>query len=218
MPFGYRKPQDLPTTLPVFPLAGALLFPRSSLPLNIFEPRYLNMVDDAIRGDRMIGMIQPAAHALQSVTPELAGIGCVGRISSFTETDDGRYLVTLTGVSRFRVVEELSVATPYRQVTARFEEYARDLSDPSPVFEIDRLDLTKALRRYADAKGFQVDWSAVETAPPEPLVNAIAALCPFDPVEKQALLEAEDLSDRCATLVALLELNAANEDGDTHLQ
>lgn len=217
--FGYRKPQDLPRVIPVFPLSGAILFPRASMPLNIFEPRYLNMIDDAIGAQRLVGMIQPWAAATDLSKPEIAPVGCVGRITSFAETDDGRYLITLTGVCRFRVLEELKVPTPYRQVAADFTPYGDDLNAPASGFALDRDELSDALRRYVDSKGFSVDWNAVDAAPAEALVNAIAALCPFEAPEKQALLEAETLDDRAATLIALLELNATpDEDGERPLQ
>ncbi|MBU6405724.1 MAG: LON peptidase substrate-binding domain-containing protein [Alphaproteobacteria bacterium] len=211
--FGYRKPQDLPEVIPIFPLPGAILFPRSTLPLNIFEPRYLNMIDDALAGKRLIGMIQPTERS-----GAIAEIGAVGRITAFAETDDGRYLITLTGVARFRVVEELSVDTPYRQVRADFASFNHDLSAPGFEAVIDRNRLRGALRRYVDMHGFETDWSAVDEAPPEALVNAVATLCPFDSIAKQALLEAEDLVDRCAVLIALLEMSAESGGAEGPMQ
>lgn len=207
--FGFRKPEDLPTTAPIFPLAGALVFPRSALPLNIFEPRYLNMVDDALAASRLIGMIQPSARGLGIQQPPLAQVGCLGRITTFSETDDGRYLITLTGVCRFRIERELEVLTPYRQVLADYHEFGADLDAPTGA-EINRTRLSLALRRYVEINGFQADWDAVEEAPAETLVNALASLCPFEPEEKQALLEAETLKDRVEALVALLELNSTS--------
>ena len=200
--FGYRKPSDLPAAIPLFPLPGAILFPRGQLPLNIFEPRYLNMVDDALASDRVIGMIQPGAHSDLA----LSDVGTLGRITSFGETDDGRYLITLTGVSRFKLVEELTLRTPYRQARVDYDPFAADLADPKRA-RIDRDTLRASLRAYVDAHGYQVDWSAVDAAPTEALINLVATLCPFDPAAKQALLEAETLSERCATLIALLELD-----------
>jgi uncharacterized protein len=205
--FGFRKPDDLPVTIPVFPLTGAVLFPRSALPLNIFEPRYLNMIDDALASDRLIGMIQPASGA-DAATPALAPVGCVGRITTFTETEDGRYLITLTGVCRFRVDRELTVKSPYRKVTPDWRPFAIDLSQRDNGGAIDQEILARALRDYANAKGFQVDWEATTDAPAEMLVNAVCAACPFDPGEKQLLLEADTLADRCDALVTLLELGA----------
>lgn len=206
--FGYRKSQDLPSVIPVFPLPQAILLPRSTLPLNIFEPRYLNMVDDALAGERLIGMIQPAFGQSVGAAPRLQDVGGVGRITAFAETDDGRYLITLTGVARFRVVAEMEAPTPYRQVRANFEPYAGDLTAPGLNSPIDRDRLSAALRQYVDVNGFDTDWSAVDSAPPEALVHAIAALCPFDGPAKQALLEADTLNDRCAILTALLEMGA----------
>lgn len=205
--FGYRKPSDLPSTIPVFPLPGAILFPRSHLPLNIFEPRYLNMIDDALSSERVIGMIQPA-DALNG-EGALSDVGTLGRITSFAETDDGRYLITLTGVCRYRVAQEMRTRTPYRQALVDYSAFESDLHQPPRRVKIDREKLRNALRRYVDTHGYQADWSAVDGAPSEALVNAVSTLCPFDPPAKQALLEAETLPERCAALIALLEMDAA---------
>jgi uncharacterized protein len=215
--FGFRKPEDLPVAIPVFPLNGALLLPRSTLPLNIFEPRYLNMIDDALAGERLIGMIQPAVDA-DGAQPPLAEVGCVGRITSFSETEDGRYLITLTGVARFRVKRELDLRAPYRKVEADWMAFADDLSQRDIGGAIDRDALSRALRHYAEARGFQIDWDAASEAPGEMLVNAVCAACPFDAQEKQLLLEADTVADRCDTLVALLELGAAEPPDGTPLQ
>jgi len=205
--FGYRKPSDLPAAIPIFPLTGAIVFPRGQLQLNIFEPRYLNMIDDALADERLIGMIQPAGD-MAALAPPLTEVGTVGRITSFAETDDGRYLITLTGVCRFRITQEAPAATPYRQALVSYDEFASDLTSPKRV-RIDREKLRNALQRYVDTHGYQADWSAVDGAPTEALVNAVSTLCPFDAPAKQALLEAETLSDRCAALIALLEMGAA---------
>ena len=210
--FGFRKPDDLPATIPVFPLTGAVLFPRSALPLNIFEPRYLNMIDDALAAERLIGMILPV-DAGATANPTLSAVGCVGRITSFSETDDGRYLITLTGVCRFRVGREIDVPLPYRKVAADWHPFASDLSERDNAAAIDQQMLARALRDYAVAKGFQVDWEAAADAPAEMLVNAVCAACPFTPQEKQMLLEADTLADRSAALVALLELGASASGG-----
>jgi Lon protease-like protein len=207
--FGFRKPDDLPRIIPVFPLAGALLLPRSNLPLNIFEPRYLNMIDDALASDRLIGMIQPDPHGGDPAQPILRAVGCAGRITNYAETEDGRYLITLTGVCRFRPARELPASTPYRQVNALYDDFARDLLEDGASGDIDRARLGASLRRYVDANGFNADWGAVDDAPAEALINALATLCPFDPEEKQALLEARDLPERCAALIALLEIAGA---------
>lgn len=210
--FGYRKPADLPQTIPIFPLGGAILFPRGGLPLNIFEPRYLNMVDDALGENRLIGMIQPQAGAEHAAKPSLMQVGTVGRITAFAETEDGRYLITLTGVCRFRVSHELTTDTPYRLALAAYDEFAEDLKQPKAA-HIDRERLRHALRSYVDTHGYQADWSAVDDAPGETLVNAAATLCPFDIAAKQALLEAPNVEDRCEALIALLEWGAEPEDG-----
>jgi Lon protease-like protein len=210
--FGYRKPDDLPRTIPIFPLGGALLFPRGTLPLNIFEPRYLNMVDDALAGERLIGMIQPTPAGESADKPILHDVGCLGRITSFSETDDGRYLIGLTGVSRFRTARELATPTPYRQVEADYASFGEDLLARETDLPIDRERLAESLRRYVESHGFQADWSAVESAPAEALVNALSALCPFQAEEKQALLEARSVPERADTLVTLFDIYSADSD------
>ncbi len=200
--------RDLPPVIPVFPLTGVLLLPRGRLPLNIFEPRYLAMVRDALAAERLIGMIQPR-NPEPTALPALYPVGCLGRISAFSETDDGRFLVTLSGVCRFRVTAELGLATPYRQVAPHFDSFAADL-DPEAVDEaFDRPALTAALRAYLDLHGMSADWHAVDQAGAEALVNTLAMTCPFDPAEKQALLEAPTIAARAETMIALIRMAVA---------
>jgi uncharacterized protein len=206
----YRKTSDLPGALAIFPLPGALLFPRWELPLNIFEPRYLNMIDDTMRGTRLIGMIQPSGGPRER--PDVARIGCAGRITSYLETDDGRYLITLTGICRFEVGAELAVNTPYRQVRPSWEQFAADLHSASETGLPERRDLISALRTYVTMHGLKADWSAVEDAPMETLIHALSAGCPFSVAEKQALIEAPTLADRASVLVALLEIGGSSSD------
>ena len=211
---GYVRAADLPQVIPVFPLPGAILLPRGQLPLNIFEPRYLNMVDDAMAGDRIIGMIQPRQGSRS--LPNLSPVGCAGRITSFAETSDGRYLITLTGCARFRLASELPTQTPYRQVRADFSAFETDLAAP-PVDDVglDREGLLDALRAYLETRGLDIDWDTAETAPPEALINSLSMALPFDPPEKQALLEASRLTDRSDVLTALLTIDAADDgEGD----
>jgi Lon protease-like protein len=214
----YRKIADLPLVIPVFPLDGVLLLPGGQLPLNIFEPRYLNMLDDAMSGERIIGMIQTRPnHGSDPDRPSLAPVGCAGRVTSFAETSDGRYLITLTGVCRFRTGDELPARTPYRQVRADFAPFEPDLREDGPggtrtAADIDRL--LSALRRYLDHRGLAIDWTDAESAPSDALINSLAMALPFDPMEKQALLEAETIFERKATLTALLEIDAAGGDDD----
>jgi hypothetical protein len=213
MPGGYRRASDLPQAIPVFPLDGAILLPGGDLPLQIFEPRYLNMIDDAMGGDRMIGMVQLRAGGRRE-RPNMAAVGCAGRLTSFAETADGRYLITLTGICRFDVGDELSVRTPYRQVRARFERFAADLSeedDPPP--GIDRPRFAKALKRYLNRRELDIDWETAGAAPLKPLVTSLSQGLPFDAAEKQALLEAMDLKARFEVLTALLEIDSM-QDGD----
>ena len=216
----FRRASDLPQVIPVFPLDGALLLPGGDLPLQIFEPRYLNMIDDVMAGDRMIGMVQTRPGG-DRTRPNLASVGCCGRVTSFSETSDGRYLITLTGVCRFLVREELPVATPYRQVRAEFEPYADDLSvEAAEIPAFDRRRFAGALKRYLNRRELDIDWETAETAPLESLVTSLAMGLPFEPAEKQALLEAPTVADRCEALTALLEIDSleADDDGPQSIQ
>lgn len=217
----YNGAEDCPPVIPVFPLAGALLLPRGQMPLNIFEPRYLTMIDDAIRTHRIIGMVQPEPEAgRQAGEPELLQIGCIGRITQFAETGDDRCIVTLTGIARFRITEELAVVTPYRQARVSYEEFAVDFTARAGEDAVDRVGLLKALRAFAKANELKIDWKGVNEAPNEALVNALSMMCPFGPREKQALLEAPDLKHRAEVLVAIteIELARAGADPETTLQ
>ena len=208
----FKKAQDLPLVIPVFPLDGALLLPHAQLPLQIFEPRYIAMVDDAMAADRIIGMVQTRQGA-DPERPGLQHIGCAGKITTFSETNDGRYLITLTGLSRFEVRDELSVQTPYRQTRVDFMPYHADLEPPHGEDDgFDRLRLLAALKGYLERRALDVDWETAKAAPAEALVNSLAMALPFDPAEKQALLEASQLNERREALVALMEIDAAETD------
>jgi len=223
----YRGPTDLPAVIPVFPLPGALLLPRGQMPLNIFEPRYLAMIDDALRdGHRLIGMIQPDV-ALSSQTPAgspdqppLYAIGCVGRITQLAESGDGRYLIELTGVSRFRIEQELAVKTEYRQCRVSYAPFADDFVARKGEEAVDRAAVLEALRAFMKANKLQADWKGIDKAPNEALVNALSMMSPYGPPEKQALLEAPDLKTRAELLVAITEIELAkkNAAGETPLQ
>jgi Lon protease-like protein len=199
------KISDLPSSFPVFPLSGVLLLPRGQLPLNIFEPRYLQMLDDALGRGRYLGMIQP----LDENSDQLAPVGCLGRISSFSEAEDGRMIISVTGICRFSVVEELPVTTPYRQVNASFESYVDDLIVDAGSFDVNREGLIDVLRRYLDASGLSVDWESVESSSNEALVNSLSMISPFGAREKQAMLEASSLGERNEILIALTEMALA---------
>ena len=223
----YRGPIDLPEVIPVFPLPGALLLPRGQMPLNIFEPRYLAMVDDALRdGHRLIGMIQPdAAHGSQAPAgptdkPTLFKIGCVGRITQLAESGDSRYLLELTGVSRFRVEQELAVNTDYRQCRVTYAPFADDFIARKGEREVDREAVLTALRAFMKANDLKADWEGIDQAPNEALVNALSMMSPYGPPEKQALLEAPDLKTRADVLVAVTEMELAKRTsgGETPLQ
>ena len=197
---------DLPDVIPVFPLPGALLLPRSRLPLHLFEPRYLAMLDDALKTPgRLIGMVQPNKEPGRQESPRLHRIGCAGRVTQMSETEDGRYMITLTGVSRFRVVEEQDGFTPYRRAKVSWDGFERDLgaADTDPGF--DRSAFMTLLGRYFEARELQTDWESLEQADDELLVNSLSMLLGFEPEDKQALLEAPSLSTRRETLVTLLE-------------
>jgi uncharacterized protein len=218
----YRGPIDLPKVLPVFPLPGALLLPRGQMPLNIFEPRYLALVDDALRdGHRLIGMIQPdVAQGGDDAKPPLYKIGCVGRITQLAESGDGRYLLELTGVARFRIEEELKVATLYRQARVTYAPYADDFVARKGEDAVDRDAVLAALRGFLDANDLNADWDGIDKAPNEALVNALSMMSPYGPAEKQALLEAPDLKTRAEILVAITEIELAkkNTEGEPQLQ
>ncbi|HEY4204000.1 MAG TPA: LON peptidase substrate-binding domain-containing protein [Xanthobacteraceae bacterium] len=218
----YRGPGDLPEVIPVFPLPGALLLPRGQMPLNIFEPRYLAMVDDAFRdGHRLIGMIQPdAAHTKNPDKPTLFRVGCVGRITQLAESGDGRYILELTGISRFKLVEEISSLTPYRQCKADFFAFLDDFTARKGEDEVDRAALLTALTDFLKVNNLKVDWEGIESAPNEALVNALAMMSPYGVAEKQAMLEAPDLKTRAEILIAVTEMDLAKKrtTGDPPLQ
>ncbi len=203
-----HRSADLPAVIPVFPLDGALLLPRMLLPLQIFEPRYLNMVDDALAGPHIIGMIQTTPGG-EPARPHLAGVGCAGRVTGYSETSDGRYLITLTGVCRFQVDQELSATTPYRQVRPNFQAFACDLEAGTDELEFDRMPLLASLRHYLDVHQLGVDWEAVNTAPGFSLVDSLCMALPFTREEKQALLEVRSFEDRRLALATLLKIGAA---------
>lgn len=211
----YQGAQDCPGVIPLFPLSGALLLPRGQLPLNIFEPRYMAMVDDALREHRTIGMIQPEPETGRpSPQPALLKVGCLGRITQLAETGDGRYILTLTGIARFRLVEELPVTTAYRQGRVSYGEFATDFTARAGEEEVDRNRLLQTLRAFAKANELKIDWKGVTEAPNEALVNALSMMCPFGPREKQALLEAPDLKSRAEVLIAITEIELARGGGD----
>jgi len=210
----YRVASDVPETIPVFPLSAALLLPGGRMPLNIFEPRYIQMIDEALGGNRVIGMIQPALDGAvrEDGEPALCEVGCVGRLTSFAETSDGRYLVSLHGICRFRIAEELAVRTPFRQ--CRIVPFAADLRDDQGGGDIDRTALLKAFRQYLEANELEADWESVSRADNAMLVNALSMMAPYGPAEKQALLEAPDLRTRASTLIAITEMALAQDRDD----
>lgn len=218
----YETIADLPPVLPVFPLSGALLLPRTQLPLNIFEQRYIDMIDAALAGNRLIGMVQPLPDRATDDPdkPVLASVGCVGRLTSFQETGDGRYLVSLQGITRFTLGQERKVFASFREVECDFAAFAGDLKCGEGEDDVDRNGLLRTLREYLDANNLEADWQSVSEAETEVLVNALCMMCPYGPQEKQALLEARDLKTRAETLIAITEMDLARSqnDGGTTLQ
>jgi uncharacterized protein len=213
----YKSPAELPGTIPIFPLAGVLLLPRGELPLNIFEPRYLAMVDDALKTHRVIGMIQPNSDAggTRNV-PALFSVGCAGRITQFAETGDGRYILTLTGIARYRVQAEMPVLTQYRQAQADFDTYTEDFIAGYGEEDVDRASVLKTLDDFAKCNKLKIDWKSIEDASNEALVNALSMMSPFGPKEKQALLEAESLKARAEVLVAITQMELARSNNNTN--
>ena len=202
--------ESLPARFPVFPLSGALLLPGGNLPLNIFEPRYLQMVRDAMRTEQVIGMIQPREPEVGGAPPPLFRTGCVGRIASCSETEDGRLEIMLSGVCRFDVARELEVDTPYRQVVGDFTRWRQDRQPEAPPPEL-KAPLLEALRLYFEHQGIEADWEAIDEAPLGGLVTSLAMICPFEPNEKQALLEAPDLTRQARLLTALMRMDALSD-------
>ncbi len=214
--------EDLPEDIPIFPLTGVLMLPRTQLPLNIFEPRYLNMITDALGEGRMIGMLQPRKPGSETPDQEDAEtiigaddepdqpyvfpIGCAGRITRFEESDDGRFLINLKGVARFKIAEELPVRDGYRRVMADWSAFHADLIEPDEASPLDKKRLMTALKPYFEAQEIDANWDAVHDTPSERLINSLAMICPFEPLEKQALLEAETLADRLDVLTSLVEM------------
>ena len=208
--------KNLPAAFPVFPLPGALLLPRGKLPLNIFEPRYLAMIDDALGNGRMLAMIQPDASApVSDRGPGLFRMGCLGRLTSFSETDDGRYMITLTGVIRFKVAEELEMLHGYRRVRADYSPFAADLDLSARPSGVDRGTLFTALQEYFSRRNIDANWEAIRGLPEAALGLTLAMVCPFEPAEKQALLEAPTDAERDRTLLALLHMAAMDNDDGT---
>ena len=209
----FKTPQAIPKKIPIFPLTGAVLFPDTQLPLNIFEPRYVQMVNSALASpDRLIGMIQPSSVDSKG-SGSLRKIGCIGRISSFNEAEDNRYLITLTGISRFEVHEELDTTTPYRQVIANYDSFETDLKDVD-LSDIDRSKLLALVKRYLEHKKILADWDIIQQTPTKQIINYSGVLVPFSSEEKQLLLESEDLVSRCSVLEALFQSYIFDLSGD----
>lgn len=212
------KTTDLPPTIPVFPLPGALMLPRARLPLHIFEPRYLQMIDDTLKTDhRLIGMVQPRAQKAGDGR-ELQAIGCAGRLTQFSETEDGRYMITLAGVSRYRITREVSGFQPYLQADVSWTGFDRDLGKAEIDKGFDRPAFLDLLNRYFEAQSLSTDWDSLKDAEEELLINSLSMLCPFEPEEKQALLEAPSLATRRETVVTLMEFALRSGEGEGILQ
>jgi uncharacterized protein len=203
----YSGPQEMPETVPVFPLSGALLLPRGQMPLNIFEPRYMAMIDHALQRDRLIGIVQPNPD--KGDTGQLYHVGCVGRITQLAETGDGRYHLTLTGIARFKILSEANTKTSFMQYNVDWMPFVHDYTARFGEDAVDRPSVMQALRSFSEANDIPVDWDSVKDAPNEALVNALSMMCPYGVREKQALLEAADLKSRGEMLVAITEMELA---------
>ncbi len=220
----YRRPADLPPRIPVFPLRGAILLPRATLPLNIFEPRYLEMIDDVMSGGRIIGILQPVVSGDDEESPiektaGLRSVGCAGRVTSYQELDDGRLIITLTGITRFQCIGEAETEMAYRIMSVSYDRFASDLTEGLGEELVDRRNLLRVLKTYLEANRLKTDWATIQRASNEFLINALSVMCPYGPEEKQALLEAEDLRSRAEVLVALAEIDlASNGSSGTTLQ
>ena len=207
----YETVDDLPRSLPVFPLTAALLLPNGNLPLNIFEPRYLEMIDAALAGDRLIGMVQPAITGQPSTEKGLCQIGCAGRLISFSETSDGRYIISLVGICRFTIQSELETTTPFRQTMVDWSAFEDDLKPDLSNSQIDRELLLKTFRAYLDQNDMEINWEGIEEADTGMLVNALSMMSPYGAAEKQAFLEAKNVKQRADTLVAVTEIFLAKQ-------
>ena len=216
----YHRPADLPPRIPVFPLRGAILLPRATLPLNVFEPRYLSLLDDVMAGKRVIGVIQPAGNdddeEMESPPGKSSGlrrVGCAGRVTSYQELDDGRLVITLTGIMRFEIIDEAVTEKPYRVMSVSYDRFANDLTEGLGEEQVDRQSLLRVLKSYLEANRMRADWPSIQRASSEVLINALSVMCPYGPEEKQALLEAADLKTRADVLVALAEMELASNGG-----
>jgi uncharacterized protein len=214
----YRRPADLPSVIPVFPLRGAILLPRAALPLNIFEPRYLEMITDAMSTTRIVGIIQPAGGDQSEESPEdrrigLRKVGCAGRITSYQELDDGRFVITLTGIARFETLGEQPFPRPYRSMSVSYDRFEQDFDPGRGEDLVDRENLLRVLKNYLEANRLKSDWNSIMRASSEFLINALSVMSPYGPEEKQALLEARDLKTRADVLVALAEMELASGGG-----
>ena len=212
--YKYKKIEEIPSKISIFPLNGALLLPRSQLPLNIFEPRYLEMIDNSISSDRLIGMIQTQ----ESNENQLYSIGCLGKITSFTELSDSRFIITLNGICRYKVTQELDTLTPYRQVKVSYEDFENDLTPGFNQDKANRDKLLDVLKKYLKKNNLQIDWDAIKDSPTETLVNSLCSLSPYSAEEKQALLEAEDIQKRNELLIAMTEMALSTNKGIESIQ
>ena len=211
--------EKFPNNIPIFPLPGALLLPESKLPLNIFEPRYLEMVEESLKSElRLIGMIQPQKKEKIEGDQSLYNIGCAGRISSFSETDDGRYLITLTGVSRFELLKFESKESSYIKGKVNWNKFEDDLAPPKPITDFDKKEFLNTLRKYFESAQISSDWEMLENAEEDVLINSLSMLCPFDPEEKQVLLEAKTLFHRKNILLTLLNLFSEKGQRNEYIQ
>ena len=209
----------LPKIIPIFPLSNFIIFPKTTVPLNIFEPRYIDMINDSMKSNKIIGMIQPKSSSYQKVKPELHEVGCVGKITSFRETDDGRYLIDLKGIIRFKILKEIQANKPYRNCEVNFDDYLNDLSEKKEDLKFSDLELIfKDLKKLFEKRGFIINWKALEKQSLDETINALAMASPFSLEEKQVLLEAVNLNLRKNKIAEILSTYTFDEYNNTTLQ
>tara|TARA_B100001057_G_scaffold428226_1_gene453536 strand:+ start:876 stop:1520 length:645 start_codon:yes stop_codon:yes gene_type:complete len=213
------KKEELPNKITIFPLSNFIIFPKTTVPLNIFEPRYIDMVDDSMRSNKLVGMIQPKSSSVDGAHPELHDIGCAGKITTFKETDDGRYLIELKGLIRFQTISEIKNGKKYREFKINFEDYHGDLSDEKENLKFSDLELIfKDLKALFEKRGFVINWKALEKQSLDETINALAMASPFSLEEKQVLLETKSLDLRKNKISEILKTYSYDNFDNTTLQ
>ena len=213
------KKEDLPNKIPVFPLSNFIIFPKTTVPLNIFEPRYIDMINDSMKSNKLIGMIQPKTSNIKQTKPELHEVGCLGKITSFRETEDGRFLIEIKGLIRFRKITELDTKNKYRVLKINFEDFYQDLENNKENLKFSDLELIfKDLKSLFEKRGFIINWKALEKQSLDETINALAMASPFSLEEKQVLLEAQNLDNRKEKISQILSTYTFDNFDNTTIQ